>query len=173
MSRDLSRETVFITGASRGLGRALADAFGGAGARLVLCARGAADLEDVASALRARGVELEWGTVDVSDPGDVAALVARAVERFGPITVLVNNASILGPRVRLAEHPVDAWRQVLEVNLTGVLIPTQAVLPGMREARNAPLRPFVSTLRRHARPSRSTIPAPRRPVHCPACSRRS
>jgi NAD(P)-dependent dehydrogenase (short-subunit alcohol dehydrogenase family) len=134
LSRDLSRETVFITGASRGLGRALADAFGGAGARLVLCARGAADLEDVASALRARGVELEWGTVDVSDPGDVAALVARAVERFGPITVLVNNASILGPRVRLAEHPVDAWRQVLEVNLTGVLIPTQAVLPGMREA---------------------------------------
>ena len=130
---DLSGETVFITGASRGLGKALARAFGDAGARLVLCARGEADMGSVAESLRPE-TEVEWGAVDVSDAADVAALVARASERFGPISALVNNASILGPRVPLREHPIDEWRNVLDVNLTGTLIPTLAVLPGMREA---------------------------------------
>lgn len=129
---DLSGEVVFVTGASRGLGQALARAFADAGARLVLCARGEEDMARVAGALQ-ETTEVEWGAVDVSDERGVAALVARAVERFGPITALVNNASILGPRVPLREHPLDEWRDVLEVNLTGTLVPTLAVLPGMRE----------------------------------------
>lgn len=131
---DLSSETVLITGASRGLGRAVAEALAGAGANLVLCARGEEDLRSTASALEQEGAKLEVGAADVSDEAAVAALVARATERFGPITTLVNNASILGPRVPLGEHGLNEWRQVLEVNLTGVLIPIQAVLPGMREA---------------------------------------
>ncbi len=129
----LSAQTVFITGASRGLGRALAEAFAGAGARLVLCARGEEAMAEVAGKLRDT-TEVEWGAVDVSHEGDVAALVARAAERFGPVSTLINNASVLGPRVPLREHLVEDWRQVLEVNLTGTLIPTLAVLPGMREA---------------------------------------
>lgn len=130
---DLSGSTVFITGASRGLGRAVAGAFADAGARLVLCARGVARMQQVATELGDR-TEVEWGAADVSDQEDIAALVARATERFGPIDALVNNASILGPRVPLREHPLDEWREVLEVNLTGTLIPTLAVLPGMRDA---------------------------------------
>lgn len=133
MSDSLPGEIVFITGASRGLGRALAEGFGEAGARLVLCARGKDALLDVTRDLESRGVEVESGAVDVSSQGGVAALVARAAERFGPITTLINNASILGPRVPIREHPLDEWRRVLEVNITGTLIPTQAVLPGMRE----------------------------------------
>jgi NAD(P)-dependent dehydrogenase (short-subunit alcohol dehydrogenase family) len=129
----LSGETVFITGASRGLGRALAHAFADAGARLVLCARGEADLAEAVDGLP-DGTEVEWGAVDVSDQGDVAALVARATERFGPIGTLINNASVLGPRAPLREHDIDAWRHVIEVNLTGTLVPTLAVLPGMRDA---------------------------------------
>ncbi|MFO7894533.1 MAG: SDR family oxidoreductase [Longimicrobiales bacterium] len=130
---DLSGHTAFITGASRGLGRALADAFADAGARLVLCARGEDRMAAAAASLRDE-TEVEWGAVDVSDAADVASLVARATERFGPIDTLVNNASILGPRVPLREHPLDAWREVLDVNVTGTLLPIQAVLPGMREA---------------------------------------
>lgn len=133
MSQGLSGEVVFITGASRGLGRALAEGFGEAGARLVLCARGKSALLEVAGQLEAQGVEVEAGAVDVSSAASVAGLVARAAERFGPITTLVNNASILGPRVPLREHALDEWRQVLDVNITGTLIPIQAVLPGMRE----------------------------------------
>lgn len=131
---DLSDRIVFITGASRGLGRSLAEAFGAAGARLVLCARGEAALLETAAGLEANGVEVEAGPVDVSDSAAVAALVARADARFGVIDTLINNASVLGPREPLRAHAVDAWRAVVEVNLTGALITTQAVLPGMRAA---------------------------------------
>lgn len=131
---DLAGAVVMVTGASRGLGRALAEAFAGAGARLVLCARGEEDLRAVAERLEAGGAEVVWGAADVADEAAVAALVSRAESRFGPVSALVNNASMLGPRVPLRDHPLDAWRQVLEVNLTGTLIPTLAVLPGMRAA---------------------------------------
>lgn len=129
----LTDHTVLITGASRGLGRALADAFADAGARLVLCARGGEALAEAAAELTAR-TEVVWGVVDVSSADDVAALVARASERFGPITTLVNNASVLGPRTPLRDHSIEDWRTVLDVNLTGAFVTVHAVLPGMREA---------------------------------------
>ncbi len=130
---DPSTETVLITGASRGLGRALAEAFAAAGARLVLCARGERDLLKVSESLERSGAEVEAGAADVSNEAAVAALVARAAERFGPINTLINNASVLGPRVPLREHSGSEWRKVIDVNLTGTLVPILAVLPGMRE----------------------------------------
>jgi NAD(P)-dependent dehydrogenase (short-subunit alcohol dehydrogenase family) len=131
---DLSGQVALITGASKGLGRALADAFGRAGAQLVLCARGEAGLRETVEALEARGVEVEWAPVDVADEAAVARLVAGAAERFGTVSVLVNNASVLGPRVPLRGYGLEEWRRVLDVNLTGTLIPILAVLPGMRAA---------------------------------------
>lgn len=132
MREDLTGEVAFITGASRGLGRALSRAFAEAGAALVLCARGEPELARVAGSV-ARDTPVEWAAVDVSEEAAVADLVARASARLGPISVLVNNASILGRRVPLREHSVGEWRSVLEVNLTGTLIPTLAVLPEMRK----------------------------------------
>lgn len=131
---DLSGEVAFITGASRGLGRALAESFAAAGARLILCARGEPQLLRLAEELERRGAEVEPGAVDVTDAGAVSDLVTRAAQRFGPVTTLINNASILGPRVPLRQHDLDAWRRVLDVNITGTLIPIRAVLPGMRRA---------------------------------------
>jgi NAD(P)-dependent dehydrogenase (short-subunit alcohol dehydrogenase family) len=131
---DLTGQVVLVTGASRGLGLALSRAFGGAGARLVLCARGEAALAEVVTELEGAGAEVEWGALDVADEATVGRLVERAAVRFGPVTVLVNNASVLGPRVPLREHGLDEWRRVLEVNLTGTLVPILAVLPGMRAA---------------------------------------
>jgi NAD(P)-dependent dehydrogenase (short-subunit alcohol dehydrogenase family) len=131
---DLDGQVVLITGASKGLGRALAGAFGGVGARLVLCAREEAALRETAEALEAGGAEVEWAATDVADEAAVGRLVSRATERFGAVSVLVNNASVLGPRVPLRDHGLKEWRRVLEVNLTGTLIPILAVLPGMRAA---------------------------------------
>jgi NAD(P)-dependent dehydrogenase (short-subunit alcohol dehydrogenase family) len=131
---ELTGQTVLITGASRGLGRALAWAYGRAGARLVLCARGAAALGEVVAELKRAGADVEWAAADVTDEAAVRELVGRASARFGPITVLVNNASLLGPRVPLREYTVGDWRQVLDVNLTGTMIPILAVLPAMRAA---------------------------------------
>ncbi len=131
---DVSGQVVLITGASRGLGRALAEAFGRGGAKLVLCARREAPLREVVEELERGGVEVEWSAADVRDAAGVGRLVSAAARRFGPISVLVNNASMLGPRVPLREHDLEEWRQVLDVNLTGTLVPILAVLPGMREA---------------------------------------
>jgi NAD(P)-dependent dehydrogenase (short-subunit alcohol dehydrogenase family) len=131
---DLRGEVILVTGASRGLGRALARAFADAGASLALCARGGEALESVAAELRAGGAAVEAGAVDVTDAAAVSELVERASDRLGPIGVAVNNASVLGPRVPLRDHSVEEWRRVIDVNLTGTLIPTLAVLPAMREA---------------------------------------
>ena len=126
------RTTVMVTGASRGLGRALAEAFAAAGARLVLCARGEPELDALARDLERTGSEVEWSALDVADEGAVRALVARAEARFGGVDALINNASLLGHRGTLAEQPIDGWRSVLDVNLTGALVSIRAVLPGMR-----------------------------------------
>lgn len=124
---------VLITGASRGLGRALAEAFAGRGARLLLCARGAADVRRVAGTLAEGGAEVEWAAADVADEVAMAELIDRGAARFGPVSALVTNASLLGPRIPLRDYDIEEWRRVLDVNLTGTLVPILAVLPGMRD----------------------------------------
>lgn len=127
--------TVLITGASRGLGRALARAFGAAGARLLLTARGEAPLAQVADQLAAEGVEV------LALPGDVTSvqhrqrLVEAAETRFGGVDVLINNASFLGPspQTELAAYPLDTLRQVYEINLLAPLALIQRILPRMRQ----------------------------------------
>lgn len=131
-SVNLSDQVVLITGASRGLGRALAHGFAAAGAGVALCARNSAPLARVAQELADRGADVVWSAADVSDEGAITELVARAAERLGPVTVLVNNASVLGRRVPLRHYDPSEWRAELEVNLTGTFIPILAVLPGMR-----------------------------------------
>jgi NAD(P)-dependent dehydrogenase (short-subunit alcohol dehydrogenase family) len=133
-TQDLTGEVVLVTGASRGLGRALAEAYAAAGARLVLCARNADPLAELATVLERRGTDVVWAAADVSDERAMEALASAGADRLGPVSVLVNNASVLGRRVPLREHDLAEWRAVLNVNLTGVLIPTLAVLPGMRSA---------------------------------------
>jgi NAD(P)-dependent dehydrogenase (short-subunit alcohol dehydrogenase family) len=119
--------TAIITGASRGLGLALARALDADGWRLVLDARGAADLERAAGALR--GAVAIPG--DVADPRHRAALVATAGER---IDVLVNNASVLGPSPQppLAQYPLDVLERVYAVNVLAPLALAQLAIPRMR-----------------------------------------
>lgn len=126
----LAGRIALITGASQGIGRAVAEAFAREGAALALCARRPGPLENVAAGLRERGVQVLAVPADVSRPADVAALVEGGVRRqFGRLHVLVNNASILGPLVSLAEYPPEAWEEVLAVNLTGPFLLTRACLP--------------------------------------------
>ncbi len=132
--QNVSGKVVLITGASHGLGRALAEAFARGGARVALCARGEAALAAVAESLVASGAEVVWRAADVRDERAIDELARAAEGRWGPVTVLINNASILGERVPLAQYPIPTWRDVLDVNVTGALITIQAVLPGMRSA---------------------------------------
>jgi NAD(P)-dependent dehydrogenase (short-subunit alcohol dehydrogenase family) len=128
---DLTGITVMITGASRGLGAALAAAFGAAGAGLSICGRDRAALERVADGIRASGARCSVSVVDVRDAASLAAWTDRTAREVGEPGVLINNASVLGPRVPLREHDADAWRETLDVNLTGAFLATRAVLPSL------------------------------------------
>lgn len=130
----LAGRIALITGASQGIGRAVAEAFGSEGAALALCARRPGPLEEVAAALRGEGVEVLALPADVGKAADMAALVDAVGRRFRRLNVLVNNASRLGPIVPLAEYPTEAWEAVLAVNLTGPFLLTRACLPLLRAA---------------------------------------
>src|SRR5215212_373249 len=127
----LRGKVVTITGASQGLGKALALAFAEEGANLIVNSRNAGSLDPVAEEAEGSGVEVLAIPGDVSRSTHVEMLVEAAVEQFGRIDVLVNNAGLLGPRVPIAEYPEDEWRKVLEANLTGPFLLTKAVIPYM------------------------------------------
>jgi NAD(P)-dependent dehydrogenase (short-subunit alcohol dehydrogenase family) len=113
--------TALVTGASRGLGAALARALAARGTRVVLVARGAAELEAVAASIREQGGEAHAVAADVWDKHAVHALAATASELVGPIELLVNNASELGPTpLRLLfDTDCETLEHVLEVNVVG------------------------------------------------------
>ena len=101
----LEGKVALITGASRGLGRALALAYAGEGAKLVLNSRSEGSLKPVAEEAEGAGAEVLAVPADVSAVKDVQGLVEAAMQRFGRIDVLVNNAGLLGPRVKMEEYP--------------------------------------------------------------------
>jgi NAD(P)-dependent dehydrogenase (short-subunit alcohol dehydrogenase family) len=129
----LQGRTALVTGASRGLGRAVALAYAREGASLALCARGDADLQLVAAGARARGVEVLAVPADVGSAADCERLLARALDRFGRVDLLVNSASTLGPTPLpwLVDSQAGDLEEVWRVNLRGPFLLTQGVLGGM------------------------------------------
>lgn len=124
---------VLITGASRGLGAALAHELGAAGARLVLVARGVGELEAVAAAVSAAGGEAHAFAADVGDKNAVYAIAGAAAELAGPIDVVIHNASRLGktPMPSLLDTDCEDLEQVLAVNLVGPFRLTKALAGSM------------------------------------------
>lgn len=129
----LRGKVVMITGASRGLGRALALAFAREEAKLVINSRSKDSLELVAGEAEGAGAEVLAIPADVSVDADVEGLVDESIRRFGRVDVLVNNAGLLGPRVPIVEYPEDEWRRVLDANLTAPFLLSKTVIPRMPE----------------------------------------
>lgn len=124
----LSGQTIVITGASRGIGAATARHLAGLGANVVLSARSAEAIGQIASEIGPRALAVPC---DVANWAQVEALIARAESHFGPVDVLVNNAGVIDPIARLDESDPAAWGQVVDINLKGVYHGLRAVLPGM------------------------------------------
>ena len=131
----LDGKVALVTGGSRGIGRAIAAAYARAGARVYICGRNKDDLVTAVHELQASG-DVDGGTADIGSVEDVKRVVRSATRRFGTIDVLVNNASILGPRVTIAEYPDPAWQEVLRINLSGVFFLCREVLPLMLAKRS-------------------------------------
>ena len=135
MPRRLEDNVVLITGASRGLGRALALTYAAEGADLIINARegSSAGLDEVRRAAEEAGARVLAVTADVSVRADVERLAATALARFGRVDVLVNNASALGPTPMpyLADYPPDAWEEVLRTNVTGPFLLTRSLVGQM------------------------------------------
>ena len=129
----LRGKVVVITGASRGLGRALVLACAKEGANLVVNSRNEDSLRPVAEEAEEAGAEVLPIPADVAVRTDVDKLVDGALQRFGGVDVLVNNAGLLGPRVPIEEYPEDEWRRVLDANLTAPFLLSRALIPHMSE----------------------------------------
>lgn len=129
----INGKVVLVTGASQGLGKALAFAYAEEGAKIVINSRSESSIKPAAEEIEGKGAEVLALEADVSDGTDVQRLIDAAVERFGRIDVLVNNAGVLGPRVAIEEFPEDEWRRVIDANLTGPYLVSKAVIPHMPE----------------------------------------
>ncbi len=122
---DLTGRVAIVTGGSRGLGLEIAEGLAEAGAALMLCARREEWLTPTVGAMRERGFRVEGAVCDVSDPRQVQGVVTATREKLGRIDILVNNAGISWGE-RPETMPLDQWRRVLDTNLTGAFLFSQA-----------------------------------------------
>lgn len=131
MSR-LSEKSVVITGASRGIGAAAAEAMAAEGAKVFLLARSSDGITALANRLRKGGAAAEAMTCDVAEYSQVQAAIGRAKEVFGPIDALINNAGVIEPIGPMASADPRGWTHAADINFKGVFHGMRAVLPDMR-----------------------------------------
>ena len=129
----LSGQVAIVTGAGRGLGRAVAEMLAGLGASVVLVSRNAPELDEVVKVVRrARGKALAQ-TADVADERQVQELALATARWVGPASILVNCAGMVDPMAPLARSDPALWLRNIAINVGGTYLPTRAVLPGMLE----------------------------------------
>ncbi len=129
MQVDLAGQAALVTGAGRGIGRAIADALAANGARVLYT-----DIDSAAAESAAASMPGSFAAaLDVSDPAATQRGVAEALDRFGRLDILVNNAGIntLAHRVNIDRFPLDEWEKILRVDLTGLFLMSQAALVPM------------------------------------------
>lgn len=122
---DLTGKTAIVTGGSRGIGREMAEGLAEAGANLMLCARKTEQLDETVSAFAANNYNVAGKSCDVSKPDEVQAVIDATFERFGSVDILINNAGTSWGAMP-EDMPLERWRQVIDVNLTGCFLFAQA-----------------------------------------------
>ncbi len=129
----LSGQVALITGAGRGIGRAIALLFAQEGASVFLAARTESELAATATEISNSGGTAAFATADVSRADDCSRIVSEASKRFGYVSILVNNAGHYGPVVPVEEYPLEDFDKVIAVHLRAAFLLSQLVLPAMYE----------------------------------------
>jgi len=129
----LKGQTAIVTGASRGIGKAIAVMFASEGANVVVTARTEYAIDDLAGRIVQSGGSALAVTADLSIDSDLQRIADETLVKYGRIDILVNNAGIIHPRINLVDFDFELWRKVVAVNLEAVALLTALCLPSMME----------------------------------------
>jgi NAD(P)-dependent dehydrogenase (short-subunit alcohol dehydrogenase family) len=158
MRETLSGRIALITGASRGLGRAMAKAIAGAGATVALVARDSDKLNETAATIRDAGGRAEVFQADITDEGQVSQLEKDVHEQLGAAQILVNNAGV-NLRKPLTDFTLDEWRWVMDTNLTSAFLMCRAFVPHMKGTGYGRILNLTSIMGHVSMPHRSAYSA--------------
>lgn len=148
-------KTAVVTGGARGIGLACAAKIAAGGGRVALWDR---DVERATQSARALGQAIAV-EVDVTSEASVAQALAATEKQLGPVDILVASAGITGPNTTVIQYPVDAWKQVIDINLTGVFLCNRAVAAGMAERKRGRIVNIASVAGKEGNPNASAYSA--------------
>ena len=131
----LKGKVAIITGASKGIGKAIAETFAKEGCNLTIVSRNVDEVRNTAGELKRYGVDVLPLKCDVSNPAEVEEMVKKTIARFKKIDILVNNAGIYGPLGPLVDNDIGQWKSTVDINLMGTVTCTKFVLPYMIKAK--------------------------------------
>ncbi|MBI1824560.1 MAG: SDR family oxidoreductase [Nitrospirae bacterium] len=127
----LEGKIALITGGGRGIGKALAKTFAREGAKVVICSRSGQELKETEKEIKNEGKEALIHVADITSIREVQRLFKTIKSYYGLVDILINNASILGPKTDILSYPYQEWLKVIDINLTGVFNVTQSALKQM------------------------------------------
>lgn len=142
-----------MTGASKGIGLGISAAYLKEGARVFLCARGEAELKRTAAELEKIGPDVGYAVADVGDVQQAKNLMEAALSRFPDLSILVNNASILGKRAPIVETDAKTWDEVLRINTSSLFYVTRPLLPALLERGSGSIINVSSSVGRKGKPN--------------------
>lgn len=128
---DMNGKVAIVTGGSTGIGRATTQLFAKRGAKVAIADRRVDKGDELVASIADMGGDAMFAETDVAQPAAVENMVQRTLERFGRLDFACNNAGIGGTHAKTAEYPLDVWRDVLDVNLTGMFLCMKAEIPAM------------------------------------------
>lgn len=155
---DLTGKIALITGASKGLGRAMAHSLAQAGAHIALVSRDREKLESVRKEITANGTKAEVLTADVRDESSIAQLAADVRSKLGPVQILINNAGI-NIRKSLVDFTLAEWQSVMDTNLTSAFLMCRAFVPHMKGSGYGRILCITSIMSHVSLPQRSAYSA--------------
>jgi 3-oxoacyl-[acyl-carrier protein] reductase len=161
--QSLEDQIALVTGAGRGIGRAISLALGAVGARVVLAARSVDQLREVAAEIAAAGGVAEFEAADIAEEADVRRLFARVAERHGRLDILINNAGAgsFGP---LSDFPVAEFDRILAVNVRGTFLCSQEAVRLMKPRRSGAIVSIASVVAFRGYPNQSAYTASKHAV---------